>query len=161
MATLVKHIRNAHVVEFDKGKFDNWCVYLQRQGQKRYAPRDTEYFTFVKNMADIYSAQKVYADFVTIYQKTTKEIVPHVLEQITTLANTYTQHAEETDIWLTVLYAGMIAEENKANMVLRKRIKRLGMHQVLLLNMPPQEAAKFSFGKKYAELHPLMLSLGF
>jgi DNA-binding transcriptional MerR regulator len=161
LATLVKHIRHAHVVEFDTGKFDNWCVYLKRHGQQRYAPRDVEYFTFIKEMADIYTPHKVYTDFVTVYEQTNKEILPQVLALITTLADTYTQHAEEMDIWLTVLYAGMIAEENKANMVLRKRIKRLGMHQVIHLNMPPEQAARFSFGKKYAELHPLMLSLGF
>lgn len=47
------------------------------------------------------------------------------------------------EIWLNVLYAGMIAEENKENAVLGKRIKRLGMHQVLPDEMPPETASVF------------------
>jgi len=55
----------------------------------------------------------------------------------------------------------MIAEENKASAVLKKRIKRLGMYQVLIQNMDPNVAANYSKGKKFAELSPLMQSYGF
>jgi hypothetical protein len=55
----------------------------------------------------------------------------------------------------------MIAEENKENAILGKRIKRLGMHQVLIENMKPEEAAVFSKGKKWKELHRLMKKRGF
>jgi hypothetical protein len=55
----------------------------------------------------------------------------------------------------------MIAEENKANAILKKRVKRLGVHQVLVLGMPPSEAAKFSNGKKWRDLDAIMKSNGF
>jgi hypothetical protein len=63
--------------------------------------------------------------------------------------------------WFTVLYAGMIAEENKQNAILKKRVKRLGMHQVLMLNMPSSVAAKFSYGKKWRDLDAIMRPYGF
>ena len=65
------------------------------------------------------------------------------------------------EIWLNVLYAGMIAEENKKNAILKKRIKRLGMYQVLIEQMPPEQAAVFSKGKKWKELDQLMATKGF
>ncbi len=43
------------------------------------------------------------------------------------------------EIWFNVLYAGMVAEENKENAVLKKRIKRLGMHQVLIDGLEPEK----------------------
>jgi hypothetical protein len=46
------------------------------------------------------------------------------------------------ELWFTVLYAGMISEENKTNAILKKRVKRLGIHQVLIQNSTPSEAGK-------------------
>ena len=57
--------------------------------------------------------------------------------------------------------AGMIAEENKVNMILKKRIKRLGVYQVLMDNFPPSEAANFSKGKGWRELDSIMKAKGF
>jgi hypothetical protein len=30
MPTLIKNIANKHLIVFDKGKFDEWCIYLTR-----------------------------------------------------------------------------------------------------------------------------------
>ena len=65
------------------------------------------------------------------------------------------------EIWFTIIYAAMIAEENKANAILKKRIKRLGMYQVLIQNMKPEEAAQFSRGKSASSLNILMNIAGF
>jgi hypothetical protein len=73
----------------------------------------------------------------------------------------YSNHVEEADIWFTVIYAGMIAEENKANAVLKKRIKRLGMYQLMIQNINPEVAANFSKGKNWRELDVLMKQYGF
>jgi hypothetical protein len=63
--------------------------------------------------------------------------------------------------WFTVIYAGMVAEENKKFAVLKKRIKRLGMYQMLVENQDPKIAANFSKGKKWPELDLIMKSKGF
>ena len=46
----------------------------------------------------------------------------------------------------------MFAEENKAQAKLKKRIKRLGAHQVLIEGRPPEVAAEFSKGRPWQEL---------
>lgn len=161
MPRLIKSVRNLHTVEFDSGSFDDWCVYLQRNGQARYAPVDTEYFEFFRQKGVTYGAQRVYDDYVQIYTPTNRNIDPNVLNLITTVSNTYGNDAVEMDIWLSVIYGGMIAEENKQNAVLKKRIKRLGMYQVMIQGLQPSVAANFSRGKRVAELNPIMRAAGF
>ena len=144
MTRLIKNIRGRHLVEFDKGLFDDWCVYLTRYGAYRYAPKDTEYFTILQNLGAKHECQQIYNDFLKFYSLTTKEIDTKVLELITQISDNYGTDAEEIDIWFTVIYAGMIAEENKAFSKLGKRIKRLGMYQVLCEKTDPHVAANFS-----------------
>lgn len=55
----------------------------------------------------------------------------------------------------------MVAEERREHAVLKKRIKRLGMYQILFERMSAVEAATFSTGKKVAELSPLCSERGF
>ncbi len=157
----IKTISDGSIIEYDKGSFDDWCVYLTRKGQSRYAPRDVEYFTILKNLGEIYGCQKIYEDFVKLYGVTTKKISQNILRGITRLASAYGRHAKEMDTWFTVIYAGMVAEENKENAVLKKRIKRLGMYQVLVEGRPPEYAATFSKGKQWRELDKVMKPLGF
>jgi len=81
---------------------------------------------------------------------------------IESIASTYNpEHKDIVEQWFTVIYAGMIAEENKTNAILKKRIKRLGMYQVLILDMEPRRAAKYSYGKKWRELDKEMKTYGF
>ncbi len=161
MPQKINKMSNGVCIEFDTGKFDNWCVFVNKPGAERFAPVDAEYFLLLKEMGKKYGAQKIYDDFVVIYNRTSKNINPVVLDIILHLSKTYNKDADEMELLFTVLYAGMIAEENKKNTILRKRIKRLGMHQVLIDNIPPNEAAVFSKGKKWKELDNIMKSKGF
>ncbi len=158
---LIHIINKVHYVEFGPGSFDQWCVYLEKKGQQRYAPADGEYFLFFNNLALQYGAEKVYADFILLYERTTSVYDAGVVELIEQIAGTYSSSSEEAAIWLSVLYGGMIAEENKKGAILKKRIKRLGMHQVLLEKMEPVVAANFSRGKKWWVLNTLMKERGF
>ena len=148
-------------IEFDSGCFDDFCVYVTKSDGFRYAPRDVQYFNRLKSLSQIYGAQKIFDDFIVIYNRTTKLINPQVFKLIEALSKWYENDAAELEIWFNVLYAGMIAEENKAHAILKKRIKRLGLHQVLIDGISPKEAAVFSKGKKWQELDQLMISKGF
>lgn len=161
MNKIIKIVRGKNLVEFDNGVFDAWCVFLTRPGKPRYAPKDTEYFTALKKLGLQFGHARIYNDFIKYYSQTTKHINKKVLDLITTLSDDYETYAEQADIWFTVIYAGMVAEENKTNAILKKRIKRLGMHQVLLENYEPELAANFSKGKKWKELDKLMKEKGF
>lgn len=154
---LVKNLKNNRKVVFDQGKFDNWCVYVVEQNGIKRAPFDSEYFTDLKILNDKYGDNKVYQDFLRIYDLTGKPIDNKVLILIEAITVTYQEDDQNTiEQWFTVIYAGMIAEENKANAILKKRIKHLGVHQTLIQGYTPQIAAKFSYGKKWRELDVIM-----
>ncbi len=162
MKRLVKHLQNNRVVVFDTGKFDDWCVYVVENNGSRKAHFDETYFSDLHTISYKYDNNKVYHDFVKIYEQTTKAIDPAVLTLIDEIVETYYQEDRLlVEQWFTVIYAGMIAEENKEKAILKKRVKRLGMHQVLILNIPAKEAARFSYGKKWRELDAIMKSIGF
>jgi hypothetical protein len=137
-------------------------VYVVEADGKRNPPLDRTYFNDLYEISPKYPPGKVYNDFVAIYNGTTKEVDNRVLSQIDGIVETYDDEDKIiVEQWLTAIYAGMVAEENKADMVLKKRIKRLGMHQVLVLHMPAGDAASFSKGKPWRELDAIMKSYGF
>ncbi|HAN19536.1 MAG: hypothetical protein A2X13_15170 [Bacteroidetes bacterium GWC2_33_15] len=161
MGRLLKKITNGSLVEYDKGKFDDWCVYLTKPNLGKYAPRDNEYFSKFIEFAEKFGYQTIYDYFVQIYNETNKNIHPGTLQMITNIAARFDEDKHEIDIWFTVIYAGMVAEENKEFTKLGKRLKRLGIHQILIERMSPEHAANFSKGKKWKELDEIMKSKGF
>ncbi|MDE8125348.1 hypothetical protein PT052_08675 [Erysipelothrix rhusiopathiae] len=147
---LIKRIDSSTVIEIGEGRFDGHCVYINTDGQ-RVAPKDIDYFDFLINMKDKYGPEKIYDDFIPIYQLTTKTINTVALDLIEEISRNY-EECNEYKKWLTVLYLAMIAEENKANTLLGKKIKRLGIHQILFDNYDSVEAANFSVGMKAREI---------
>lgn len=55
-------------LEFAQGTFDDWCVFLTRPGQKRYAPRDEIYFAELLQYGNKHGTQNIYDDFISIYE---------------------------------------------------------------------------------------------
>src|SRR5690554_7200041 len=111
---LIKNLSNNRKVIFDSGKFDDWCVYIVEENGSRKAPFDVDYFTDLKTLSTQYSNNKLYNDFVAIYDLTTTTIDVKVTALIDRIVATYQEnHKALIEQWLTVLYAGMIAEENK------------------------------------------------
>jgi len=161
VAQFIKNIKGRNLIEFDQGAFDSWCVYLTRDNNPRYAPKDIEYFSILHDLGKIYGENKIYTDFVEFYNITNRSLDNRVLSLISSISEKYNHHAEELDVWFTIIYAGMVAEENKQNAKLKKRIKRLGMHQLLIEGVSPQVAASFSKGKTWRELDKLMILKGF
>lgn len=150
---------------FGPGKFDDWCIYVISQDKKWMKfPTDEWYFGIVKSWTAFRAPELIYADFVKIYDATTADAnlpaTRKVIEIIRGLTFNYKDDFEALVIF-TILYMGMIAEENKAGAVLKKRIKRLGMHQVLIEGLPVEEAAHFSRGRSTFELAPYCLERGF
>lgn len=155
MTIRIKNFSDGSYLEFDNGKFDEWCVYLTLPGHARYSPRDIEYFSKIKNLAIKYSPERIYYDFVNIYDNTTKSIDNNTLLLISKIADTYGEDRLEIDIVFSILYSTMIAEENKKNTQLGKRIKRLGMHILLIENSSADHAANFMRGKNWREISTL------
>lgn len=162
MTRIIKELANNRRVIFDGGSFDDWCVYVVEESGLKKAPFDVEYFSDLKNISKYYEPDKVYDNFVEIYDRTGMSVDRDVLSLIDGLVSTYrVEHQALAEQWFVVIYAGMIAEENKQFAILKKRIKRLGMHQILKLGYEPRVAANFSKGKKWRDLDAIMKPLGF
>ena len=123
-----------------RGKFDDYCVYVERGDGSRFAPTDEWYFEKMSKWKDKAVA---YDKFCRVYELAGPEIDDLVWELIEGIADS----AEEALI-LGILYLGMYAEERKEGAILKKRIKRLGVHQVLMDGYPAKTAANFSRGQK-------------
>ncbi len=152
MAQIIKQFADGSLLEFDAGSFDEWCIYLARPGQPRHAPRDVVYFAALQRLAAVHGARQLYGDFVKVYKPTGKAIDPAVLAVIESLAARYGPDAQEVEILLTLLHAAMVAEMNKRFSPLGKRIKRLGVRQVLLEGLTPEAAANYSKDKPWRQL---------
>ena len=160
---VIKIFKDGTIIEQGRGKFDDYCVFLTKKGMDTYAPTDVDYFTFFIDRAKIYGSNRIYGEFVEIYEKTNDKVENVVLDYIEQICARYDneQDALMFSIWYTVIYLGMVAEEKKKYAVLKKRIKRLGMHQILNENFTARAAAYFSRGKKVAELDPMCKERGF
>ena len=143
----VKRLKNGNIISQGAGKFDNYCVFIDG-----YAPRDEEYFNFFIEKSKIYGKDKIYSDFKYIYSKTGKDIDKEILTNIEKFSSHYKNDAIDFERWFTIIYLGMIAEENKKNAILGKKIKGLAMYQIMMVNFSAKEAANYSKGKKASEL---------
>lgn len=161
MSTLIKEIDKDTRVVFDQGRFDGWCVYII-SGHKSHAPKDIDYFNYFVNLADQFTPERVYDDFCKVYSQVTEKVEDKALNLIVQIAKGYPKtHSRDVELNLVVIYAGMIAERNKKYTKLKERIKRLGMHQILLLNYPVGEAVNFSKDRGWRELDKICSDLGF
>ena len=52
---------------WDRGAMDDWCVYMINSDGTRSPPKDVDYFTELLSFADKYRHERVYQDFVKIY----------------------------------------------------------------------------------------------
>lgn len=167
---VVKSFPGGTSIGFTEGKFDRWCV-QERVFVWTRRPTDAGCFARLLELAQRYGTDKVMADFVAVYdamgaKPPRGDLLPsdQVLDLITRLSAAYGSSPGDdvrADRLFTTLYLTMIAEENKARAILGKRIKRLGVHLVLMEGRTPEEAAAFPTGKKAAELSALCQSYGF
>ena len=161
MGKLIKRFPDGSFLEYDRGCFDDWCVYLTDASGNCTPPRDTDYFTQLKNLAERFCPDKVYSDYVQVYDLTGKQVSEEVLESITHLSEEYGASANQVDIIFSILYMAMIAEENKEGTRLGKRIKRLGIHKLLIEDVAVREAANFMRGMGWRDIARLCEERGF
>ena len=71
---VVKEYEDGSFLEYDIGKFDDWCVYYTNNEGVRIAPRDKDYFEDLYEFSKKYGKDKIYSDYVKIYDSTKKFI---------------------------------------------------------------------------------------
>jgi hypothetical protein len=152
---------NGDIISFGEGRFDEWCIYVQRKESKpgEYLfPLDSWYFAELARIDE--QEPGVYEDFIKFYNLTDKDESKLVIKLIPMLAKKYTE-THLVELLYSIIYAGMIAEENKEGTKLGKRIKRLGMYQTLVEKIDPLVAANFSRNMKWQEIDEHCRQRGF
>lgn len=159
---IVKTFSDGSYLEYAEGSFDNWCVYMVNPARNfRQPPRDVHYFGFLQKQSQTFGSEKIYTDFVSIYNLTQKEVEQSVLEKIDEVAATYPNAQLEFSKIYTILYMGMVAEEKKAGTRLGKRIKRLGVYKLLVENLSVEKSANFMRGMNWRQIDALCRERGF
>lgn len=161
MGQRIKTFSDGSFLEYDRGKFDDWCVYLTKSNGLRRPPRDTDYFAQLLQLSQKYGVEKIYSDYVKVYGLTGKQILDSSLSSISAISVTYQEDALSVDIIFSILYMAMIAEEQKQYTRLGKRIKRLGIHMLLLEKKSVYEAANFMRGMGWRDIAGLCDERGF
>ena len=137
-------------IGFDKGRFDKYAVRTDFNGWALW-PSDTEMFEKIRTHYNKNSVELFYSNFLIIYNAVSKDIKLETLDLIHKIS-LFCPDQKEAEALYCYLYYAMVAEENKENAVLKKRIKRLGVYQFLFEGFSKNEAANFSKGKSVSEL---------
>ena len=161
MGQLIKSFSDGSFLEYDRGSFDDWCVYLTKSNGSRKPPRDVDYFSQLKQLANKYGVDQIYNDYVRIYGLTGKQVEEHSLAAISEIAASYGNDTLEADVIFSILYMAMIAEEQKKFTQLGKRIKRLGIHKLLIEDCSVNESANFMRGMGWRDIATLCEERGF
>ena len=161
MGTKTKDFPDGAFLEYDDGQFDAWCVYMNYPDGTRKPPLDSDYFAQLQKYAAQYGVDRIYQDFVHVYDLVKKEVDKADLVKITNIAAGYSKDALELDKIFSILYMAMIAEERKAHTKLGKRIKRLGVYKLLIEGNTVQQSANFMRGMGWKEIDALCRERGF
>ena len=104
MGQLIKEFENGTFLEYDRGGFDDWCVYFTDTNGTRKPPRDVDYFKQLTELAEKYSVEKVYTDYVQVYNLTGKEVEQTALAEISRISVSYGRDALDVDVIFSILY---------------------------------------------------------
>lgn len=161
MPEIVRVMLDGTTIEFDRGNFDSYCVYVREPSGVRRAPTDGEYFAQLHALGLVYSPDKIYGEFVSLYDLTTENLDIQVLRHIDRAAAHYQDASQRVVGLFTILYMAMIAEEKRANTRLGKRIKRLGVHELLVGGRSVSDAANFMRGMRWRTIDAMCKERGF
>ncbi len=161
MKRLVRKYSDGTSLYFSGGKFDNFCVYQEEASGSISAPKDSEYFEDLIKLSNEFGFDKVYSDFLKIYNATSSEVTRESLKCIEDIAFSYNESRVFFAKTMTIIHMGMVAQNNKQFTKLGKRIKRLGVHKLLCEGNSVEEAAHFMRGMGWREIDELCSERGF
>ena len=126
-----------------------------------WIPKDVEYFKKLVEYGKKYGSTKIYNDFIKIYDVTNQEVEENVKCIIDEISLSYGDNRERIKKIFSIIYMAMIAENNKKNTKLGKRIKRLGIYCLLIQGYDVKRAATFMRHMKACEIDKLCKQFGF
>lgn len=152
MSRRIRDFSDGTYIEFSTGGFDSWLVSIFAPDGRKASPKDEDYFNALVSLAKIKTNKEVYDDFIIVYDLAGDDVNANDFITIDSISNSYGTKSLYASKVFSILYATMIAENNRKNAKLKKRIKRLGVHMLLIENVSPHNAAIYSYEKHIPEL---------
>lgn len=157
----IKRLRNGTVFSYGMGSYDEWCVYESNPEVRAKRVGDYDYFKKIRELGNIYEISDVFETFCSIYNRTTTEIDKDILKDISETCEQYEDDYDKAEYAFCLLYLSMVSEMNKEYSRLGKRVKGLGIHQLLFQKMKIHDIANFTRGKKWFEIAAICEQYGF
>ena len=126
-------------MEFDSRREYKWFVYFDQANADRQHTGYVENLRELQNFATRYSPDRLYRDFVKIYDATEINVNPKTLDLIAEISESYYDDAANINYLFTLIYFALLSEHNKKNQQLGKRIKRLAVYQALFDKVQAEE----------------------
>jgi len=158
---IIQYFSDGSYLEYDRGRIDEWCVYLVESNGSRRPPLDIDYFSDIKSLSVKYGVKSLYSAYVYVYENTGKEVNQNGLDAAEKASSNFGEDRLKLHKIFTILYMAMIAEENKRYTKLGKRIKRLGIYKLLYENATVDKAANFMRGMGWRDIDDLCRKRGF
>lgn len=151
---------NGFVIYYYRGRIDNWCVYVLKSKNKglRWTPKDKEYFRWLQVQGKKYGNDKVYEDFLKLYDVIDKDTSFEEVVNITREINK--GYPKKFHYWWVILALTLIAEENKKFAPLGKKVKLLGVYNILKEGYSVAKTTQYMKGMKWYELEDLLIERG-
>ncbi|RRR65620.1 MAG: hypothetical protein EI684_22615 [Candidatus Viridilinea halotolerans] len=159
--SILRLFRDGSILEYGRGHFDAQQVYHSRPNALSLPAQDSDILSRVKVLAQSAAPQTIYADFVVIYNRTSRKLLPANFDLIHYMAPSYNEHALEFEIIFAILYAKMVTAEMLRRNPLKRRSKRLGVHLVLFDDYTGTAAAKACQSEAWSELDAACRERGF
>lgn len=136
MVVKLKQWPDGFEMVYQTGKFDDWQVSFWKDGKKSN-PTDVMMLEYLFN----YDPEEVWSAICTIGYQCYNEFKDIVIPEI--------NGTPQENRFFSYLAAAMVAEEKKENALLGKKVKLIGIYQVLFERMTVNEAANWSKGKQW------------
>lgn len=122
---------------------------------------DKDYFTSLECLKNEYGRDLVYSSFSTIYTGVCGDWTRKDRERCYLLCEKTSKDYNKPTLllWIT-LYMTMLAEEKKENTILGKKIKRLGVYNLLYDEYPVDYIVKYMRNMRWYKLKELMIERG-
>lgn len=141
-------------IVYENGEKDNWAVMVRDSRESPWiGVLDSQMMDNILQAVKKYSRQAIWQNMKVIYNLA--EVNPKD-EDLTLIRDNIADKRYRFTLY--VYYYGMIAENNKKTpdglyrLPMKKRLKMLGLHQLLYEGYTVEEASNFSRGKKSKEL---------
>ena len=75
-------LQDGKYLYYDKGRFDDWCIYEVSDNGKKSVPKDIDYLNELNKYTKIFDRNKIYQDFVQIYNLTNNKLELSIILEI-------------------------------------------------------------------------------